>query len=336
MDNENLKSGHYIKNNRLEYLLKEINYYLENVNNAVPFESSKFVNQSYPSIFIVGVPRSGTTILSQWLASTNEFCYPSNFISRFYQAPFFGGLIQELLFNKSYDYKNELSIQLKKSFNQSDIGKTQGILEPHEFWYFWRRFFNFPDIPVSHTKFLETANFSSFESEIKRFKMVFNKPFFMKALIMNPYLVPLANSNPLNLIVYIRRDKIANMDSLLRTRQKYFNNENTWFSFKPKEYSQIVGESNFRQVAAQAYFIRKDIESQLNMVDESQKWIIDYEDFIANPDLHIETLKNKMFQLGFNLNIDQFSFAEKIHLQSNPIQNQDYEDAFDWVMSLKV
>src|SRR5699024_10587460 len=97
----------------------------------------------YPVLFIVGNARSGTTLLYQWLASTGLFAYPSNIISRFYNAPYIVALIHKMFID--YDKFGELSGDRKLSFN-STLGKTKGPASPHEFWYFWRRFFEFEDI----------------------------------------------------------------------------------------------------------------------------------------------------------------------------------------------
>ena len=148
MDIEKLKTLNYKKNEKLEHLLKFLNGALD-LSNRYQID----INKKYPIVFIIGTPRSGTTLLTQWLASLNLFCYPSNFISRFYKAPFVGAIIQEMLVNPDYAYKNELAFDTSLSF-QSDTGKTSGLTEPHEFWYFWRNYFEFPEIQTDIKTFL--------------------------------------------------------------------------------------------------------------------------------------------------------------------------------------
>jgi len=335
MTSEGKMADEFKKNLKLEELLLEINAYLDVISEHEIDSFKKNNEPQYPSLFIVGVPRSGTTLLSQWLAASNEFCYPSNFISRFFRAPFFGAMIQELLFNKDFDYKGELSTSIQRLSFDSDVGKTKGILEPHEFWYFWRRFFSLPDIPISHSAFSKKANFNGFHLDIQRFQQVFKKPFFVKALIMNPYILPLVKSNNKSLIVYIKRNDFANMDSLLRIRKKYFGSEDEWFSFKPKEYFLLKGESNIRQVAGQSFFIKKSIEHQLAEIDESQKWIIGYEDLCKNPERYWGELKSKMLALDYEIKSD-FSLPISFNQNefSNQIINHDFIKALDWVKNI--
>ena len=102
-----------------------------------------------PLVLVVGCPRSGTTLITQWLAASGAFAYPTNFVSRFHRAPVIAYLIQELVANPAYQYGAEFSDIRKGLDFRSHLGKTAGFLAPHGFWFFWRRFFQFPDIPLS-------------------------------------------------------------------------------------------------------------------------------------------------------------------------------------------
>ena len=91
-----------------------------------------------PLVLVVGPPRSGTTVTMQWL-STLGFGVPTNLLARMYRAPHLGGLIQNLLTDPSYNYRNELDVWSGEEY-QSEAGKTNGLLAPHEFFYFWRQY----------------------------------------------------------------------------------------------------------------------------------------------------------------------------------------------------
>lgn len=298
---EKFKSDSYKKNQNLEDLLSELNHYLRIVSKNASKNSTDIFHTTYPLIFIVGVPRSGTTLLSQWLAATNEFCYPSNLISRFFEAPFFGGLIQEMLFNEKYNYKNELHIEENPISFESDVGKTKGLLEPHEFWYFWRRFFNFPDIPVETEAFESNADFNSFINDLNRFQNVFGKPAFIKSLIINPYISSFHKHIPNALFIHMKREPIANMHSLIKIRQKYYGNKDKWFSFKPKQYESLQNKNLGEQVAGQVYYINKNIEDQLQYVKDKNKLIINYDEFCKSPSTHYSLLADKLNKIGYRI-----------------------------------
>ena len=124
---------------RHEELLREVNDLLGRAERDAVREIS---GPSKPLVLIVGAPRSGTTLTLQWLAASGQFGYPTNFLSRFFGAPYLGARIQELLTNPEFDYRGELRELYAGAIDwSSQVGKTQGILQPHEFFYFWRRFF---------------------------------------------------------------------------------------------------------------------------------------------------------------------------------------------------
>src|SRR5699024_1803087 len=81
------------RDNKLEDILGLLNETLEDDERDL---ISRFDTPEYPTIFIVGNARSGTTLLYQWLASTGLFAYPSNIVSRFYNAPYIGALIHQM------------------------------------------------------------------------------------------------------------------------------------------------------------------------------------------------------------------------------------------------
>lgn len=291
---EENKTVNYKKNSNLEFLLSELNSLTKR-----DYEQENTLN--YPTLFIVGTPRSGTTLLTQWLASLNLFCYPSNFVSRFYSNPYIGFLIQEMLYNEEYSYKSELQVISSSTSFKSDVGKTSGPLEPHEFWYFWREHFQFPEIPIEEDEFLKNANFASFKQHIAKVQNYFKKPFFLKSLIMNWYIESFYKNIPNAIFLYIKRDSLDNMQSLLDVRKRYLGDEELWFSFKPKEFTKISDKNKYIQVAGQVEFTNKEIEKQLSNIPFENKLEINYKDFCENPQSTYFELKTKMRNFGTNL-----------------------------------
>ena len=92
------------KNNNLEDILGVINGLLGQVEQN---EINKVGKPDYPNLLILGSSRCGSTMFTQWIASLGIFSYPSNFLSRFYKAPYIGALIYEMLTNPKYQYREE-------------------------------------------------------------------------------------------------------------------------------------------------------------------------------------------------------------------------------------
>ena len=88
---------------------------------------------SAPPVFIVGPPRSGTTLLYQLVSAHLDVAFINNFMARFWEAPAIGA------------YLSARVAALKPQDDvESEIGRTRGLGGVHEFGYFWKRFFHGP------------------------------------------------------------------------------------------------------------------------------------------------------------------------------------------------
>lgn len=128
------RSKEFSRNNRLECALKELEQLL---GPGKLIAEKGLTAPDLPTLFVIGAPRSGTTLSMQVLASCGAFAYPSNLLSRFYSAPYIGSLIQRITIDPDYDYKDEMSGGLGgcQAFS-SEVGKTKGAVQPSEFWCF--------------------------------------------------------------------------------------------------------------------------------------------------------------------------------------------------------
>ena len=88
-------------------------------------------------------------MLTQVLAATGAFAYPSNLINRFAFSPYLGAQVQKMLLDPEFDYREELA-DVQSSINfASTLGRSQGALAVSEFFHFWRRF-----LPVFDPQFI--------------------------------------------------------------------------------------------------------------------------------------------------------------------------------------
>jgi hypothetical protein len=287
------------RNEKLEELLSEINRILEVAEAKV---LKLFRAPRYPLVFIVGCPRAGSTLMMQWLAKTGKFAYPSNLLSRFYGAPYIGAKIQQLLTDPDYDFNREIfDFGDPISFN-SNLGKTKGALEPNEFWYFWRRFIPNTDPEYLDNKALMKVDTKKFVAELAAIEAVFDKPLAMKGHILQYNIPFLSNILEKVLFVFIKRDPLYNIQSLLEARIKYFGDRSAWYSVKPREYDKLKELDPFEQIAGQVYFTNKAVKQGLEKIDISRWLQVNYEDFCDFPDKVfgqiLARLKNQGMEIG--------------------------------------
>ena len=295
MDND-LRTQTHKRTKALEDLLNKINCLFEEPELR---EISQLTQPKLPTLLIVGNPRSGTTLLFQWLAATGLFAYPSNIMSRFYNAPYIGGLIHKIFIE--YDKHGEICGKRQFDFTSS-LGKTKGPDSPHEFWYFWRRFFHFGEIHRLNEDELASVNHELFLKELAAIESCFEKPLLLKALIMNWNLGYLNDKLQKPLFLFIKRNAIHNMASLYKTRKSFFNDPQRWYSFKPPEYEALKAKDVYLQLAGQVHYTNQYIEQTLKSIQHERSIVISYEKFCAAPEEHYHAIQSLMKLHGYDTN----------------------------------
>lgn len=286
------------RNVDLENFLKEINLDLK-------ASEEKLLEEEiieYPIVFIMGAMRSGTTLLEQWLADTGEFAYPSNIMSRFYGAPIIGSKIQRLLTDPKYNFRNEIvEFQSNISFN-SNNGKTQGALEPNEFWYFWRRFLPEDVSSYSDEELLKSVDIVTLKKEMWGIAQTFNKPLALKGMICNYNIGFLNEIFSKAIFVWIQRDITKNTQSVLEARRRQYGTDKEWYSFMIPEYEELIKIQDMQeQVRKQIVYMNRAIESGLQKVSDNKKLCIKYENFCDSPSDVYQDIYIKLKEQGFNI-----------------------------------
>ncbi|MFB5621864.1 MAG: sulfotransferase [Candidatus Nitrosomaritimum yanchengensis] len=289
------------RNQELETLLYELNNLLEPVENGILRNHSA---PQLPLILIVGSARSGSTLAMQWLASTGNFAYPTNLLSRFYAAPYIGAKIQEMLTNPKYNFRDEFKDFDSSISFDSALGKTRGILAPNEFFYFWRRFFHYEDIQYLDESSLSKIDVSRFRAELAAIESVFEKPLAMKGLFINWNISFIHKVLPNTIFLHVKRDPLYNAQSLIEAREHFYGDRNAWYSFKPLEFPTLKDLTPYEQVAGQVYYTNRAIENELSKIDKKNWMQIKYEQFCLSPEKYYQMLREKLALHKFDLSLN--------------------------------
>ena len=302
-ENKN-RTSYYKKDNRLEEALLDLNQLIEEAQPKDVCFSDK-----PPIILIMGCARSGSTLMMQWLSSLGLFSYPSNLIARFYTNPYIGIRVQQALLE--YDPLNQIGFNQSDKAFKSSLGKTTGALSPSEYWYFWRQYFKFDDNNQKLTETeLKTIEGQTFLNKLYAFEYLTKKPLVLKGMLLNwniPYLYQL-NKN--FLFINLTRDSFYNAQSLLLSRDAYFNDRKKWYSFKPPEYEFLKNEDTITQVAGQVIYTQKAVHDGLLKIPEQNVLNISYDNFCFNPSGFLKSLIQKYNHISSDkiLNYDVNSF----------------------------
>jgi Sulfotransferase family len=279
-----MRTKPFRRNVDLETLLSQINSLLGPAEKELLALASVGNSRSHPLVFVMGPLRSGTTLLMQWLASTGLFAYPTNFLSRFYEAPGLGALIQLQLTDERYNFRDELAGLNKSVDFVSENGKTSGVLSPNEFWYFWRRFVPFTEVGwLPDEELNRVVDRDTMRAELAVLRSIFDKPFAMKAMIFNYNIRFLSECFPEALFIRMRRDRIANVSSILDARVRQFGDETVWYSFKIPEYEYLRKLPAVEQTVGQLLCIERALDVGMECLPPSRRLDICHEDFCRDP-----------------------------------------------------
>lgn len=285
------------RNANLEELLRELNSRLQHGEADL---AERWAAPQWPVVLVIGAPRSGTTLAMQWLADTGCLAYPTNLLSRFFGAPYIGSLVQQLITDPRYQFGDELSWGIAEGAKyRSDLGKTSGLLQPNEFWYFWRRFF-----PTDQAQYLDgdalgRVDVPGFLAGLASLQAAHEKPWAMKGILLQYNLAFLAEILPQVLFVFTERSPLDNAMSLYQARIKYFGDADAWFSVRPPGYERLQSMDAFHQVAGQVLWTNRSIERELETLPPQAQLRLPYEDFCRRPADYYEALASRLREQGW-------------------------------------
>jgi LPS sulfotransferase NodH len=258
----------------------KVEAFLERFNDCVAELEMLFENDGDPDtsrpIFIVGPPRSGSTLLSQVLASAG-FGYISNFVARFWRAPAAGVYFQKL---QGASTKN----QRPTSFS-SNYGVTKSWLEPHEFGYYWNRRFDLGQDTHTLDKALRArVDTQGLRRSIAAICAQFENPVvFKNTTWCSAQADMLAASLPQSLFVFITRDIICTASSILQARRSRYGSDHVWWSNRPSTYRELQTKSPAVQVVRQVTDLLSETEQSIAKVPRERIIRLTYEDLCRDP-----------------------------------------------------
>ncbi|AMJ97585.1 hypothetical protein AVL55_05060 [Alteromonas macleodii] len=231
-----LRSQSYRKNETFESAL----HYLNNESIDMPLQVS---SDALPPIIIIGGPRTGSTFLSQLLASKLKVGYVSNLMASLYGRPILGAILQKRLLS---DRIHQLNVF------KSIHGVTSNIEEPHEFGYFWSKYLitNTDSHQPESSSSLPKENFVALNEKLAQIATVFERPCIMKSSLGCFHAKGMLNHT--NAVFISLKRNIPNMQgSILKVRKERFGSVEHWWSLKPYGFSRILSLPPEEQVSWQ-------------------------------------------------------------------------------------
>lgn len=228
--------------------------------------------ETYPTLHVIGAPRSGTTLLTQLIASHLNVGYVNNLIAAFWRAPVYGIRLSKKL----------LPRRLPSSY-MSDFGRTYGIHEPHEYGYFWSSLLGYEEMLQQDDSFEQRIDWQRVRLVLTNMTHAFGGPVVFKSVLLGWHVARMQEILRKSYFARIRREPTQNAISLLRTRKEFLGSAEKWFSMKPAEYGWLKNEPYWRQVAGQVYYVEKSVTEQIQESGGHNVLEVTYEELCQDP-----------------------------------------------------
>ena len=290
--------------------LKGWSKYLLSLNPYLGFLELQFLRfqpiSTKPQLFIIGLPRSGTTLIYQYIIHRLKVSYITNRAGNMYMAP-----CLQTRFQKKYVH------QYFSDF-QSKYGRGNGALSPREAGSFWGRFFSnkdyieIQDLPINRVNKLKQTIYC-----IQRC--------FGDLLLVNKNVKHMLRINVLNhifpsakfLIVSRNIEQVAL--SMLKGRYKNAPNQDDWWSVEPLNIVELRGLSVVEQIAGQIEALQVEFSNDLEMLPKDKLLFVEYELFCDNPEDIIQKLI-----LEFGLEIKNTAVSSFVVSKKKPENEEEY------------
>jgi hypothetical protein len=230
--------------------------------------------------FIVGVPRSGTTLLHQLMARHLDVGYVSNFVARYWMVPLHG----------SIEWRRRFAGARLGGVVDSHLGVAEGLHAPHEFSWFWRYWAPFAESDHLSDRELDAIDWTILGRELEALGGWWQRPLVLKNLNHVSYHVPwLAGLLPGSRFVWIERELAYCAQSILQARKARYGDEGQWWSVRPREYRTWAGLDPEEQVARQVQDITAQLESSFAALP-GRCLRLAYEDLVREPAVVLRAL----------------------------------------------
>ncbi|MCP4486530.1 MAG: sulfotransferase [Gammaproteobacteria bacterium] len=278
-DNEyRIISKRCLKKDIMQYRLNEQLLQQERLIIEIPTTSPR------NTLFIVGLPRSGTTLLAQILAYSLDIGIINNELARYWMAPNIA--------------LGQIPLKIKQCTANStplisEHGRTNNKLDVSEFGYFWQYWFNHQKHDQLSDESLAQINWKYLKNTVShlakrlgRNSLLFKNPKYTNYKILSLY------NNLGAKFIHIQRSAPEVTSSIYKARLREYGSEEVWWSIRPENVTQLVSLSPWEQIFHQTLSCEFEISRQLISIPKTHKYIIGYQDLIGYPQKHMEAIAN--------------------------------------------
>jgi len=239
----------------------------------------------HPPIFVVGPPRTGSTLLYQLLVHRFDVGYLSNRHCRLYGAP-------SLVERRRHPHP---TVEFTSRY-----GRTRGPDAPSECGEYWYRFFRRSPqyVPLEE---MPERQLRRLRASARGLGNAAGRPLVFKNLICALRLEPIAAALPEAVFVHIKRELEPTAVSLLAGRRALFGDYAHWWSSEPPEIDRFRALPAHEQVVEQIRSIDRLIDHGRAKIGEKRFCELSYERLCEDVEAALQAVAALAERNGFEL-----------------------------------
>lgn len=239
-----------------------------------------------PPLFILGLPRSGTTLVYQYLVHRLELAYFTNGVGRFPGAPCLVSGYQRI---RHGDYHSDF---------RSEYGVVAGPNAPREAGSFWGTYFDLEEYSVAvRGGSLAESRLRSTVGLVER--MFGGRHFVNKNVKHMLWLPALARIFPEARFLVVHRNLLDVGLSLLEGRRRFAPERDGWWSVRPPGYRNLSALPLSDQIAAQVLGLDSKLRADTGRLAGERTLSVEYEAFCRDPEELVEIVCASLGTTGF-------------------------------------
>lgn len=314
------RTDKYLKNERKEALFRDMNLALSQI------DGSFSARDDLPTIFIFGLPRSGTTLLYQLLTQCLDIGYVNNLIAKFWLAPVIGIEMSKAVLG-----------ELRHSSYTSNLGQTNEPHGPHEFAYYWRHWLKVDSLDdmLVFNQPNTTIDWEGLGYSVRCMHGAFGNGIVFKTMYAANHMKKFYESFPKPLFIYVKREPSDVALSILSARKAYYGKANSWWATYPPNYREIAKLPFPQQIAGQVWGLQKAYDESIREVPEELVVSTSYVDLCKNPQKFVASIQQRYESL-YGIDVPSaISAPDSFDIKNNTALNDDEVAVLDALHEMK-
>lgn len=259
----------------------------------------------YPPLFVVGVPRAGTTVVFQHVLNTFEFAHFPNVAKEHPRACVSATLLARWRHAYPATYHNR-------------YGRTPGPMAQSDGWDVFLRWFPAYD----HSAGVLEHRLHELRTVVRLLERLFGAPFANKNNANSLRIEHLARLFPDAFFVYVHRDPVANAISLAEARRRHQVPLDEWWSAAPPYRFATPAHDQLEQAVRQVWGVDRAARAALRRTDAASRMDVRYEAFCRAPDELTSRVEARYAAAGVRLSRRDGAPAADLTPSSAPVDPQ--------------